>query len=390
MRKKLLYSLIGVIVLAYGGFIATLVAGNKPALGLDLQGGISVTQQPVPPFNASSLDLAVERIRARVDSLGVAEPEILRQGDTIVVNLPGVKNQKQAEDLVKVTGQVLLRPVLTEPQVGAPCVTGDPNRTATPTTTTTTVAGATTSTVAAATASSVGGASTVGSVAPNTTAAGGPSRHPSTANTSTTVGGSTAPQTTGGGATTSAPPGTTVPGAPTTTVAGTPVNTLPPVAPEATGYVKARGASFPCYVGPAGGTGEVFQDDATARILQGGWGVTVSLRSGAKGEGVWNALAAQCFNGGPTCPTHQLAIDLDGEVISAPTVQTANFPGSVEITGRFSQSEANNLARVLNSGSWRRCRRRLARILCVPRGSPALSVSAWCSCSWRCTTGHSA
>ena len=44
-----------------------------------------------------SLDLAVERIRERVDSLGVAEPEILRQGDAIVVNLPGVKNQQQAE-----------------------------------------------------------------------------------------------------------------------------------------------------------------------------------------------------------------------------------------------------------------------------------------------------
>ena len=93
MRKKLLYSLIGILILAFGGLIITLVGGDTPSLGLDLQGGISITQKPVGPFNASSLDLAVERIRERVDSLGVAEPEILRQGDAIVVNLPGVKNQ---------------------------------------------------------------------------------------------------------------------------------------------------------------------------------------------------------------------------------------------------------------------------------------------------------
>ena len=114
MRRKLLISLVGILILAFGGLAATVAAGTKPALGLDLQGGISVTQQPVPgsKYEPSSLDLAVERIRERVDSLGVAEPEIIRQGDAIVVNLPGVKNQQEAIDLVKVTGQVYLRPVL--------------------------------------------------------------------------------------------------------------------------------------------------------------------------------------------------------------------------------------------------------------------------------------
>ena len=93
------------------------------------------------------------------------------------------------------------------------------------------------------------------------------------------------------------------------------------MAPESSGYVSARGGSI-CKVGPAGGTGEVFKDDATARIISGsGWGVTVSLRGGVDGEGVWNTIAAECFNGTATCPTRQLAIELDGEVISAPTVQ---------------------------------------------------------------------
>ncbi len=134
-------------------------------------------------------------------------------------------------------------------------------------------------------------------------------------------------------------------------MAGNTTNTLPDVPPDSTGYVSARGGSF-CKVGPAGGTGEVFQDDATARIISGsGWGVTVSLRGGSSGEGVWNVLASECYNATAACPTRQLAIVLDGEVISAPTVQQPSFTGSVEITGSFSESEARNLARVLNSGS---------------------------------------
>ena len=347
MRKKLIYSLVAILVIAFGGLTATLVDGDTPSLGLDLQGGISITQKPVGAFNTSSLDLAVERIRERVDSLGVAEPEILRQGDAIVVNLPGVKNQAQAEQLVKVTGQVYLRPVLTSAQLPFPCTTSDPKKQPTTSATTTTVAGASTTSVAGAT--TVPASSTD---APTTTAAGGPSRRQTTGNSTTTVASSASttevPSTT---VATDASTTTAVAGAPTTTVAGGTPLQLPAVAPDQAGFIKARGGSI-CYVGPSGGTGEVFQDDATARILSGsGWGVTVSLRGGSSGEDVWNVLASECFNATATCPTRQLAIDLDGEIISAPTVQQANFTGSVQITGSFTESEARNLARVLNSGS---------------------------------------
>jgi preprotein translocase subunit SecD len=355
MRKKLIYSLVGILVLAFGGLIATVAAGNKPALGLDLQGGISITQQPVGPFNSSSLDLAVDRIRQRVDSLGVAEPEILRQGDAIIVNLPGVKNQQQAEELVKVTGQVYLRPVLKDDQFGLPCVTSEPTKTKPSSSTTTTSAATSGSGAVAGTTTTVPTTAAVtGSNAPTTTAAGGPSRLPSRANTTTTAAATSTTATPGTEAVTTltAAPTSTVPsGAPTTTAAGNTLNTLPDVAPDATGYVSARGGSI-CKVGPSGGTGEVFVDDATARIISGsGWGVTVSLRGGSNGEGVWNILASECFNATATCPTRQLAIVLDGEVISAPTVQQPSFTGSVEITGSFSEAEARNLARVLNSGS---------------------------------------
>ncbi|MCU1500716.1 MAG: Protein translocase subunit SecD, partial [Ilumatobacteraceae bacterium] len=99
-------------------------------------------------------------------------------------------------------------------------------------------------------------------------------------------------------------------------------------------------------------TGEVFQHDANATIIPGaGWGVTITLRSGAGGEGVRNQLAAACLGLDSTCPSGQLAIELDGTIISHPTMNQSSYSGGVQISGSFTQSEAKNLARVLKSGA---------------------------------------
>jgi preprotein translocase subunit SecD len=47
----------------------------------------------------------------------------------------------------------------------------------------------------------------------------------------------------------------------------------------------------------------------------------------------------------------QIAIDLDGVIRSAPSLQTTNFPGSGQISGDFSEREAKDLALVLRYGS---------------------------------------
>jgi preprotein translocase subunit SecD len=135
----------------------------------------------------------------------------------------------------------------------------------------------------------------------------------------------------------------------TTTVAG--ATPLPDVPPEASGYLMARGGDV-CNVGPAGGTGDVFSN-AQATLVDGGsdWGVTATLKTGPEGEGVWNTLAAECFNGDAACPTHQLAIELDGLVIAAPSVQLPEFHGDVQISGSFTEAEASNLAEILNRGA---------------------------------------
>ncbi|MEI8390919.1 MAG: protein translocase subunit SecD [Actinomycetes bacterium] len=357
MTRRLVISLTGLLVVVLGSFVGNVVADNKPALGLDLQGGISVTQEPVGKFDSVSLDLAVERIRERIDSLGVAEPEIIRQGNAIVVNLPGVANQEEALRLVQVTGAVLLRPVLGSLQ-NRPT---DPNATTTTgndSASTTTIESSDTAGVTTTTPSEV--TTTVAPV--TTTLAGGPSRSlPMVATTvleSTAVGATDAPTLT------ASPPGDTV----VTTDVGSAVTEAPtaqaptttmdpsnffgdPSDPTAIVMVDNTDGSETYQLGPAFGTGEVFNNDAKADILQGSWGVRVTLHSGATGADLWNVGAAQCYAKTKVCPTGRMAIVLDGIVQSAPTVNQPSFSGGVDITGSFKESEAKDLARVLKSGS---------------------------------------
>ena len=295
MTRRLVVSLVAIVLLAGGTFTANLVAGNQPALGLDLQGGASVTMTPVGEVDPAALTVAVDIIRQRVDSLGVAEPEIIRQGNTIVVNLPGVKDQQQALDTIGRTGAVEMRPVLK--------VVENPENS-----TTTTVKGATTTSLKPASTTLPPPAGGVGS-----------SR--------------TAAVTT-----------TTIP----TASSVDPVTGLS----EGQTVLPGRKDGLLYLLGPTGATGEVFSNDSSAQVDAGAWVVVAKLRSGAAGADAWNALSTKCFAGGADCPSKAIAIILDGEVISAPTVQTPTFDnGSVQISGSFSETEAQDLARVLQFGA---------------------------------------
>ena len=86
---------------------------QKPTLGLDLQGGLEVTLQAVPPrdreLTQEDLDRSVEIMRSRVDKLGVAEPEIRTQGDDqISIQLPGIKDPAAAAQIIGKTAQLEL------------------------------------------------------------------------------------------------------------------------------------------------------------------------------------------------------------------------------------------------------------------------------------------
>lgn len=77
-------------------------------LGLDLKGGMSILLRPdlssVPPDKVDeALQGAVEKIRNRVDTYGVAEVPIQVQGDkSILVQVPGLINREIVEKLKKV------------------------------------------------------------------------------------------------------------------------------------------------------------------------------------------------------------------------------------------------------------------------------------------------
>ncbi|MBJ7369152.1 MAG: protein translocase subunit SecD, partial [Ilumatobacteraceae bacterium] len=310
MTRRLVVSLVAIVLLAGGTFTANLVAGNQPALGLDLQGGASVTMTPVGEVDPAALSVAVDIIRQRVDSIGVAEPEIIRQGNTVVVNLPGVKDQQQALDTIGRTGAVEMRPVLK--------VVENPDSS-----TTTTVVGGPTTTVKGATTTTVKGATTTQKPASTTLPppAGGVGSSRTAAVTTTTI-----------------PAATSV----------DPLTGLP----EGQTVLPGRRDGLLYLLGPAEATGEVFSNDSSAQVDAGGWVVVAKLRSGAAGADLWNALATKCFAGGADCPSKAIAIILDGEVISAPTVQTPTFDnGSVQISGSFSETEAQDLARVLQFGA---------------------------------------
>ncbi len=122
MPKSQKVSALLVIAMAAIGAIYTLASGNQPLLGLDLQGGVSVVLEPTGTTEGSevgrevtdeALDLTVELLRARIDEIGVAEPEISRQGDNIVVGLPGlVEEQEEALNRLRQTAELRFRPVL--------------------------------------------------------------------------------------------------------------------------------------------------------------------------------------------------------------------------------------------------------------------------------------
>jgi len=118
MRRQITFVTV-IVVVAVAGVVYTVASSNEPLLGLDLQGGVSVVLEPEPNEDGSAvttevLDQAIEVIRNRVDGLGVREPEISRQGSTILVQIPGVDDPQRAIELVGQTAELRFRPLYQE------------------------------------------------------------------------------------------------------------------------------------------------------------------------------------------------------------------------------------------------------------------------------------
>ena len=297
MRQRRIGPLVFIVVVAFAALTATFATGSSPELGLDLQGGASVVLRPPEDTDSETLDTAIEVIRSRVDALGVAEPEIVRQGDTVLVELPGVDDQQRALEIVGQTAELQFRPVLSIlPPEGEEVTT-----TTTSSSTSTTVAGETTTTVAGETTTTTS----------------------STTTTSTTI-----------------PEGVDEP------EEGDAEREV--IFPGTEGE---DGEAPPRYVlGPTTVLGRAV-DTARASIPdQLNWIVELEMTS--SGIDVFNELAAACNGRQPTCPTGALAIVLDGVVQSAPAVNSPSFErDQISISGSFDEGSAKDLALVLRYGS---------------------------------------
>jgi len=356
MRTHPLRALIAVLVVVYGLVMATVITGNTPKLGLDLQGGIAVNLQPVKDGEVTDdvteeqLDQAIEIIRKRVDALGVAEPEVARQGNTITVQLPGARDQQEVLDVVGKTAQLEFRPVLS--------------------TSGSLLQGADRAEAEASVEEIRADLSVPGGVTAQQVAVDEQTQQAST--TTTTV----APQEQVADTTSTT---TTLP--PPLNQYGVDINDerfgelfqlenqlaaelTPPEEQTPEGQVTLADTDGNIYtMGPVALTGTAVEG-ATAGLGNGGqWTVNPSFKEGEDGIDLFNAIASTCYSATPdVCPgigqddqgqpRGLIAVVLDDEVLSAPSINEATFGrDQIQISGSFDRDSAESLAVALRFGS---------------------------------------
>ncbi|HMK63996.1 MAG TPA: protein translocase subunit SecD [Acidimicrobiales bacterium] len=302
MRERpLVISLVVCVAVAIVAFGATMAGRWAPKLGLDLAGGAEVIYQPAHKVSSGNLSTAVDIMRNRVDAAGVAGANIGTQGSDIVVQLPGVKNANSLIKTIGTTAEMLFRPVLcyappyTAPKSGSPPTTPPPNCSSSQYDLTAANLNVNTST--GQPSSSVGADPTLASY-PNSSADYDDSHLNGTV-----------------------------------------------ILPASAGSGQA-GTRF--LLGPVGLAGSQVAS-AQAALGSSGTGWVVNLTLKGAGSSAWDRLADQQFHA-------YIAIDLDGQVISAPLTQPSqatfsSFGGKVQISGNFTQSSAQTLALDLNYGA---------------------------------------
>jgi preprotein translocase subunit SecD len=328
------------VIVIVGTFVATLFSSNRPVLGLDLQGGISIVLFPVKGSDLSALNTATSVIRNRVDGLGIAEPDVQRQGDTIVVNLPGVKDRAKAESLVGETAELRFRPV--QYQGTSPLILPmTPSTSATTTTGPGGTTGAGDTTTTGTPGTSGPGTTLRGATTTQGKAAGAPERTISTL----PIANRPSQQS----------PGTTSPNLTPTTMETTTTTAPSQEAQSCEALIKKNPSPLPadqqvvlpdrareaCYVlGPAIVTGKSVGSANAVYDTTQGWVTNVKF----KNNDFVDKIAGPYVN-------KQVAIELDGVVQSAPTINPGITGRDVQISGDFTQGEAKDLALVLRYGA---------------------------------------
>jgi preprotein translocase subunit SecD len=300
VKRPLVVSLLVTVVVTLAAFGGSLAGHWSPKLGLDLAGGSEVVYQPARKISTADMNTTVNIIRNRVEAGGVSGAQVNSQGGNVVVQLPGVKNPQSVINLIGQTAAMQFRPVLcfappySAPAKGKAPPSGPPSGCSSP------QYDLTASNLAVNTSTQQPG-NNIGS---DPTLAAYPSSTPTYNDTH---------------------PGAVV---------------LVPAA------ANSGQSGLRYLLGPSGVPGSAVHS-AQAQFQTPNWTVLVNLTS--DGATLWDKLAQQQFHA-------YIAIDLDGQVQSAPLTQPgqatfSSFQGKVQITGNFTQTSAQNLALVLNYGA---------------------------------------
>ena len=304
-RSLAVLALVLVVLLA----LSFLQSATAVRLGLDLRGGTSVTLQPrIAPGESGkvtneAIDQAVSIIRQRVNSLGVAESEVAAQGSgtnrQIVISVPGDTGRRVVE-LVGQTAELRFRQVL----ASSP--------------------GSVTAGSAAAVAAGSTAEVTAGSTAAVATG--------STASTTDAASAAIIAKYEALDCTKLANLQGTGNDAPTDTIA-----------------VCDRAGTTKYILAPAEVLGRQISKASAGIDTQGGSAWYVSLTFNGEGTKAFGALTTRVTS--LSEPLNQVAIVLDGLVVSSPRINEPIPSGNAQITGSFTQLEAQDLANVLKYGA---------------------------------------
>lgn len=352
--RPLLLILTAIAALTGGMFLS---GHTTPRLGIDLAGGTSITleakSQPGSEnaINSTNMDTAVNIIERRVNGLGVQEAEVQTQGDRhIIVNIPKGTNQKTAREQVGTTARLFFRPVLSyevnEAPAPKPSESGDKDEDS-------------------GDKEKDKDAST--SPSPSETASDEASPGDDATEQGRALSEGLAQADDSPSPTQSQePPADTPPAeqAPTGQVPADVQKKLDALdcsnaeertkigenaKPTDTVVACDSDGAYKYALGPAEVEGTDVDDASATYDAQQGSGWIVQLEFNDKGSDKFADVTGTLAGQAP--PNNQFAIELDGEVVSAPSVDESITGGRAQISGSFNQESAEELANVLSYGA---------------------------------------
>ena len=366
----------------------------KVKLGLDLTSGTTVALRAEAPKGVSSAQFAADMTQAknimanRVNGAGFTEAQVQQQGSDIInVAVPGAGSQKVV-NLVGTTAQLLFRQViLVAPNKGAttPVATPTPTPSASGSASATPSSGASATPTASASATSSAKTGALGRGAASGTGAkemasrshqpdrgaGQGVSHPvglglGSASPSASASASPSPASSSGVSTVAGASGDASLVSPAVKAQFNKLNCADKNWKQTVGYTAQQynnpniqtvscgsenGVLAKFVLDKAAVLGkDVKSANATQSTSNVYWQTNLNFNSA--GGNAFGKVTEQMFNKyGVNSVQDQLAVVLDGNVISSPVIQGAIPGGSAQITGQFSQAQATNLANVLNYGA---------------------------------------